>query len=180
MLRYTRCNIVILMAAIAWLMSFISCIVCGCDLYTVLFKCPQRKNLWGHFYDIRITSAHDTGTEGHQPCSCSHQNHRSYIGYTSTWLGTRSCVLMQGANAFSVFYDSISFQHLAAVLISVFTLRYRTGLLFRGPSCIKQTYPFFHLVSHSTPAPEGAHIPQASISMSHNRQSLASASAHIW
>ena len=44
MLRYTQCNIAILMAATAWLMlSFSSCIVCGFDLYRVLFKCPQRK-----------------------------------------------------------------------------------------------------------------------------------------
>jgi len=49
MLRYTRCNIVILMAATAWLMlSFSSSIVCGFDSYTVLFKRPQRKFLWGH------------------------------------------------------------------------------------------------------------------------------------
>ena len=38
MLRYTRCNTVILMAATAWLMSFSSCIGCGFDSYTVLFK----------------------------------------------------------------------------------------------------------------------------------------------
>ena len=44
MLRYTQCNIVILMAATAWLMlSFSSSIVCGFDSYTVLFKCPQKK-----------------------------------------------------------------------------------------------------------------------------------------
>jgi len=49
MLRYTRCNIVILMAATAWLMSsFSSCIVCGFDSYTVLSKCPHRNFLWGH------------------------------------------------------------------------------------------------------------------------------------
>ena len=48
MLRYTRCNVVILMAAAAWLMSFNSCIVCGFDSYTVFFKCPQRKFLSGH------------------------------------------------------------------------------------------------------------------------------------
>jgi len=37
------------MAASAWLMlSFSSCIVWGFDSYTVLFKCPQRKFLWGH------------------------------------------------------------------------------------------------------------------------------------
>jgi len=46
MFRYTRCNIVMLMAASAWLMlCFSSCIVCGFDSYTVLFKCPQRKFL---------------------------------------------------------------------------------------------------------------------------------------
>jgi len=49
MFRYTGCNIVILMAATAWLMlSFSSCIVCGFDSYTVLFKCPQRNVPWGH------------------------------------------------------------------------------------------------------------------------------------
>ena len=60
-----------LMAATAWLMlSFRSCIVCGFDSYTVLFKRPQRE------YVIRIKSAHDTGTKGqHQPRSCSHKNH---------------------------------------------------------------------------------------------------------
>ena len=46
MLWYTGCNVVIVMAATAWLMmSFSSCIVCGFDLYTVLSKCPQRKFL---------------------------------------------------------------------------------------------------------------------------------------
>ena len=52
MLRYTRCNVVILMAATAWLMmSFSSCIVCGFDSYTVHFKGAQRN------YGIRIKSA---------------------------------------------------------------------------------------------------------------------------
>jgi len=86
MLWYTGCNVVIVMAATAWLMmSFSSCIVCGFDLYTVLSKCPQRKFLPSSRggggekfkkYGIRIKSAHDTGTEAqHQPRSCSHQNH---------------------------------------------------------------------------------------------------------
>ena len=35
------------------------------------------------------------------------------------------------------FYDGISFQQLTTVLISVFTLCYGPGLLFRGPFCIK-------------------------------------------
>ena len=85
-------------------------------------------------YGIRIKSAYNTGSEGqHQPCSCSHQN-RCYIGYTSTRLHMHSCVLMQKATTFNIFYDGISFQHLATVLISVFTLCYGPGLLFRGPS----------------------------------------------
>jgi hypothetical protein len=61
-----------------------------------------------------------------------------YIGYTSTWLDVCSCVLMQEATTFSIFYDGISFQYLATVLISVFTLCYRPRLLFRGPPCIME------------------------------------------
>jgi len=87
MLRYTRCNIVILMVASAWLMlSFSSCIVCGFDSYTVLFKCSQRTFSLGTLqkfslgtlikYGMRIKSTHDTGNERqHQPHSCSHENH---------------------------------------------------------------------------------------------------------
>ena len=42
MLKYTRCSMVILVAATAWLMlCFSSCIVCGFDSHTVLFQCPQ-------------------------------------------------------------------------------------------------------------------------------------------
>ena len=57
-----------------------------------------------------------------------------YIGYTSTRLD--SCVLVQEATTFNNFYDGVSFQHLATVLISVFALCYGPGLLFRGPFCI--------------------------------------------
>ena len=63
-------------------------------------------------------------------------NSLCYIGYTSTWLKVPSCVLMQEATTFNIFYDGISFQHLATVLISVFTLCYGPGLLFRGPFCV--------------------------------------------
>jgi hypothetical protein len=42
---------------------------------------------------------------------------------------------MQEATTFNIFYDGLSFQHLATVIISVFTLRYGPGLLFRGPPC---------------------------------------------
>jgi len=123
MLRYTGCNIVILMAAPEWLMSCSSCIL------GTLAK-----------YGIRIKSAQDTGTERqYQPRSCSHQNH-CYIGYTSTWLDVHSCVLMQEATTFTIFYNGISFQHLATVLISVFALWYGPGLLFRGPPCINNRF----------------------------------------
>ena len=36
---------------------------------------------------------------------------------------------------FSIFYDGLSFQYLATVLISVFTLCYGPELLFRGSPC---------------------------------------------
>jgi hypothetical protein len=37
---------------------------------------------------------------------------------------------MQEATTFNIFYDGISFQHLATVLISVFMKCYGTGLTF--------------------------------------------------
>jgi hypothetical protein len=61
MLRYTRCNIVILTAATPWLMlSFSSCIVCGFDSYTVFFKCLQRNFYWGHLYSTVYESSPHT------------------------------------------------------------------------------------------------------------------------
>jgi len=115
MLRYIRCNIAILMAATTRLMlSFSFCIVCGFDSYTVLFKRSQRKFL---------------------PLPPPPRE-RNYLGYTSTRLDVRICVLMQEETTCNVFYDGISFQHLATVLISVFSLCYGPGLLFHAPSCI--------------------------------------------
>ena len=63
MLRYTRCNVVILMAATEWLMlSFSS------------FSPGRREENFSlgtlEKYGIRIKSAHDTGTR-----ICSHHNH---------------------------------------------------------------------------------------------------------
>jgi len=64
MLRYTGCNIVIVMAASAWLMSFSSCIVCGVDSYPVIFKCPRGRNfLWGHFKNTGYESNPHTKQE---------------------------------------------------------------------------------------------------------------------
>jgi hypothetical protein len=50
---------------------------------------------------------------------------------------------MQQAITFNNFYDGISFQHLATVLISVFTLCYGPGQIFRG-----QTY--FYTITLAT------------------------------
>ena len=135
MLRYTRCNIVILMAATALLMlSFGSCIVCGFDSYTVLFKCTQRK-----FLPPPEGVGGETGCRNWRTTSATQlQTSKSlcYIGYTSKWLDVSSCVWMQQATTFNNFYDGVSFQHLATVLISVFALCYGPGLLFRGPLSI--------------------------------------------
>ena len=60
MLTYTRCNIMILMGAAAWLM--------------LSFRHFSLGTL--EKYGIRIKFAHDMRYEGHhQPRSCSHQNH---------------------------------------------------------------------------------------------------------
>ena len=135
MLRYTGCNIMILMAATAWvILSFSSCILCGFDSYTALFKVspekisppPLRGRGGRNYRNWRTKSATQL-----QP-----SNSLCYIGYISTWLDVRSCELMQEAITFNTFYDGISFQNLVTILISVCTLCYGPGLLFRGPSCI--------------------------------------------
>jgi len=159
MLRYTRRNIVILMAATVWLMlAFSSCIVCGFDSYTVLFKCPQRKFLTlggrrggeifsGGTWKVRYTNQIRTRYRSWRPTSATQlQPSKSlcYIGYTATRLDVRSCVLTQEATTCNTFYDGITFQYLATVFISVFTLCYGPGLLFRGPSCISSKVTTLH------------------------------------
>jgi len=57
MLRYARCNIVILMAATAWLMlSSSSCIVRGFDSYTVVFKCTIKITMLHRAYLNTVTA----------------------------------------------------------------------------------------------------------------------------
>jgi len=100
MFRYTRCTIVIMMAATAWLML------------TVLFKCPQRKVRYTNEIRTRYRNWRTTSATQLQPSKSL-----CYIGYTSTWLDVRSCVLMQEATTCNIFYDVISFQLLATVLM---------------------------------------------------------------
>jgi hypothetical protein len=94
----------------------------------------NTKEIW--FTDnAAICIIHNGPRKSNLP-SVLHCKSLCYIGYTSTWLDVRSCVLMQEATTFNIFYDGISFQHLATVLISRFKLCYGPGLFFRGPSCI--------------------------------------------
>jgi len=116
MLRYTRCNIVILMAATAWLMlSFSSCIVCGFDSYTVLFKVSPEKislpptagrgrekfffrDIWKVRYKNQIRTRYrnwrTTSATQLQPSKSL-----CYIGYTSTRWQHDCCLTVQTLNA---------------------------------------------------------------------------------
>ena len=135
MLRYTRCNMVILMAATAWLMLSFSSASCA-DLIRIPYFSLGTLGTYG----IRIKSAHDTNRRTTSAKQLQPSKALRYMGYTSTWLDVRSCVMMQEATTFNIYYG-ISFQDLAIVIISVFTLCYGLGLLFRGPFCICKSSP---------------------------------------
>jgi hypothetical protein len=90
------------------------------------WKVWYMNQIWTWYRNWRITSATQL-----KPLKSLF-----YMGYTSTWLDVRSCILMQEAVTFTIIYDGLSLQHLATVLISVFMLCYRPGLLFRGPPCM--------------------------------------------
>jgi len=105
----------------------------------IRIPCPQRENFSGDTWKMRYTNQIRTRYMNWRPTPATQlQPSKSlcYIGYTSTWLDVGSCVLMQEATTCNIFYDGISFQHLATVLISVFTLCYGPGLLFRCPPSI--------------------------------------------
>jgi len=119
-------------------MSYSSCIMSRYDSCTVLFKCPQKKIFppppprWGWGWESATQL---------QPTKSI-----CYIGYTSKLLDMHSCALKQEASTLNLFYDGISFQYLATVLISVFMQCYRPGLLFRYPPCIWKN-PFSRPIS---------------------------------
>ena len=85
MLRYTRCNIVILMAVTAWLMLFfISCIVC--DLIRIPYF--SRRNFFWDTSKVLFTNQISTRYRNWRTTSATQlQASKSlrYIGYTSTW-----------------------------------------------------------------------------------------------
>jgi len=88
MLRYARCNTVILMAATAWLiLSFSSCIVCGFDSYNV--SPPRGGDIFsGDIWKVRYTNQIHTRYRNWRIISATQlQPSKSlcYIEYTSTW-----------------------------------------------------------------------------------------------
>jgi hypothetical protein len=50
-----------------------------------------------------------SGPRKSNPASVLHCKSPCYIGYSFTWLDVRSCVLIQEATTFNIFYDGISF-----------------------------------------------------------------------
>ena len=79
------------------MLSFSSCIGCGFDSYTVLFKCPQRNFLWGHgggreifsggIWKVRYTNQNRTRWRNWRTTSATQlqpSKSQCYIGYTST------------------------------------------------------------------------------------------------
>jgi len=125
MFRYTRCTIVIMMAATAWLML------------TVLFKCPQGTFLWGHLKSTVYESNPHTIQELKD--NISHAVAAIKITmlhpvYLNMIRHAQLCV-DAGGNHFQA--SSMTLYPLSIWLLyfSVFTLCYEPGLLFRGPLC---------------------------------------------
>jgi hypothetical protein len=116
--------------------------VADLNSYTAPFKCPQRENFsLGTLEKCGIRIQIRTRYSNWRTASATQlqpSESLCYIWHTSTWSDVRSCVLMQEATTSNILYDGISFQHLATVLISVFTLCYGPGLLFRGTFCNRQ------------------------------------------
>ena len=135
-----RCNIVILMAAIACLMmSFSSCIVCGFDSYTVLCNCPQRKFPppppgrrkqfpWGH-WKLRYANQFRTRYRNWRIISAMQlQPPKSlcYIGYTSKWWQHDCWLTVQ--TLYAIYKRQREYHKV--------TCKTEGGLLFRDPPCI--------------------------------------------
>jgi len=122
--------------------SFSSCTLCGFGSYTV-YRTVPRENFSGSTWKVRYMNQIRTRYRNWRTTLATLlQPSKSirYIGYTSTCLDVRSCVLMQEKTICNIFCDGTSFQHLATAFISVCTLSYGTGLLFRGPLCIRTNY----------------------------------------
>ena len=119
MLRYTRCNIVIFMAASAWLMSFSSCIVCGFDSY---WKVRYTNQIRTQYRNWRTGSTTEL-----QPSKSLF-----YIGYTSIWWQHYCWLTVETLCAVYEYILTPERNHKD-------TCKTEGGLLFRGPSvCNKQ------------------------------------------
>ena len=126
MLRYTRRNIVILMAATAF------------SPPPLLGGGGGEDFLWAHLkstvYESNPYTIQELKTNINHAVAATKITMLNPVYLNK--IDVRSCVLTQEATTLSIFYDGSSFLHLATLLISVFTLRYGPGLLFRDPFCI--------------------------------------------
>jgi hypothetical protein len=95
----------------------------------------------GHIYQDFIITPHyyivQGGPRKSSPPSVLHMSLWYSLCHQYVYcIDVRSCVLMQEATTFTIFYYGLSFQHLATVLIAVFTLYCGPRLPFRGLLCI--------------------------------------------
>ena len=122
MLRYARCNIVILMAAtgVADVLQFLYRVRVW-FVYRTFQLFPEK--ICHAVAAIKITMLHPSES-------------LCYIGYTSTWLDVRSCVLMQEATTFQHllwWYMLLAFGHCINFCICAML---RTRATFSWPICI--------------------------------------------
>jgi len=123
----------ILMAATAWLMSFKSCIVCGFDSYTVIFSGDTWKSTVYGSIPHTIRDLKDNISHAVAAIKIA-MLHRVYLDVISR---AQLCIDAGGNHL-----QHLIWWYLATVLISVFTLCYGPGLLFRGPPCTIQTHSY--------------------------------------
>jgi len=114
-------------------------------------KCPQRKSFWGHLKKYGIQSNPHTVQElkdsiRHAVVAIKITTfYRVYLNMIRHAVAAIKITMLHRVqlNMIRRAQQCIDaggnhFQHLATVLISVFTLCYKPGLLFRGPFCIKE------------------------------------------
>ena len=85
--RCTRCKIMILMAAVTWLMSFSFCTLCGFGSYTVYRTVPREYFSWSAWKVRHTDQIHTRYRNWSTTAATQLQPSKSpcYIGYTSTW-----------------------------------------------------------------------------------------------
>ena len=129
MLRYNRCDIVILMAATAWWCCPSVPVSCADLIRVPYFSSVPREILIYELNQHSIQELKDNISHAVTAISITvlHPVYRNMIRRAQL------CIDAEGNHLQHRLWWHI-FLHLATVLISVFTLCYGPGLLFRGPS----------------------------------------------